>query len=179
MQLLDTKQHLYTLAQQIKGLRDVPINVGKSYDDVQKRQKNRKIKLIRDGVKRAVLFCDSFGLDLLSISFKSKAGQPVVINYDETSTQQCTSTPACSDQEVSDGAESVVLYLLDKFGISDEFYHELSMVQPFLPRSHLVKRIREKINRTILIFRLPRPYFGSYRPLEKCIVEALVIQVPF
>ena len=180
LQSLEAKQHLHTLVQQIKALQNVPINTGKAYDDVQERQKNRKIKVIRDGIKRAVFFCDSFGLDLLSISLKSKAGKSIVINYDDTA--HTTTPSSSSEQEESTcnyGAESVVLYLLDKFGISDEFYQELSMVNPYLPRSHLVKRIREKINSTILIFRLPQPYFGSYRPLEKCIVEALAIQVPF
>ena len=35
-----------------------------------------------------------------------------------------------------------VLYLLDRFGISDEFYHEIAMIFPSLPWSHHVKDFR-------------------------------------
>ena len=67
-----------------------------------------------------------------------------------------------------------VLYLLDRFGISDEFYHEIAMIFPSLPRSHLVKDIQRRLNASIVIKRLPFPYYSAYRP---CIQEAIKAQV--
>jgi hypothetical protein len=40
-----------------------------------------------------------------------------------------------ADDDNNNQAAYAILYLMDKFGISDQFYHELSMVNPFLPRS--------------------------------------------
>ena len=39
-----------------------------------------------------------------------------------------------------------ILYLLDRFGVSDLFYHELAMVNLFLPRSHSVKEARTNLD---------------------------------
>lgn len=70
-----------------------------------------------------------------------------------------------------------ILFLLDKFGVSDKFYHELSMIHPSLPRSYQVKRTREQISANVEIKRLLVPYFGCYRPFEKCLFEALSTKV--
>ena len=134
----------------------MPVNIGKPYDDVQERQRRRKIQAVKEGVKRAVWFCDSFGLDLISVAFKSKAGESVCINYDESAQH----VNASSDDGSSD-VEVMILYLLDKFGISDAFYHELSMVNPLLPRSYLIKHV---INSSIIIQRLPAPVAIVHSP---------------
>lgn len=67
-----------------------------------------------------------------------------------------------------------MLFLLDCFGVSDEFYHELSMFHPSLPRSHLVKQRRTEISSNIPIQRLPHPYFGCYRSLSNYLKEMLM-----
>ena len=70
-----------------------------------------------------------------------------------------------------------ILYLLDQFSVSDEFYHELSMIQPSLPRSHTIKAARASINSNIKLERLPAPYLGCYRGLNECIAEAIQAEV--
>ena len=39
-----------------------------------------------------------------------------------------------------------ILYLLDRFGVSDLFYHELVVVNLFLPPSHSVKEARTNLD---------------------------------
>ena len=56
-------------------------------------------------------------------------------------------------------------YLLEKFGVSDEFYHELSMLHPQFPRSYKVKGARKDISECIDLTPLPPPFSGAYRPL--------------
>ena len=53
-----------------------------------------------------------------------------------------------------------VLFLLEKFGISDECYHEMTMILPCLPRSYKVKQMHTDISNSIDIKRLPRPAFN-------------------
>ena len=49
-----------------------------------------------------------------------------------------------TDIDNSDSTEANlrVLYLLDRFGVSDKFYQELSMLFSELPRSNAVKKAR-------------------------------------
>lgn len=66
-----------------------------------------------------------------------------------------------------------ILYLLDRYGVSDEFYHELTMVCKCLPRSHRVKALRRQISETVPYIRLPSPFDGCYRPFEGTLREPL------
>lgn len=66
-----------------------------------------------------------------------------------------------------------ILYLLDRYGVSDEFYHELTMVTKCLPRSHRVKALRRQISETVPYIRLPSPFDGCYRPFEGTLRESL------
>jgi hypothetical protein len=69
------------------------------------------------------------------------------------------------------------LFLLEKFGVSDLFYHELSMLYPQLPRSYKVKECRRNISHNIDLVRLPSPFFGAYRPLKEFICLLLSDQM--
>ena len=63
------------------------------------------------------------------------------------------------------------------FDVSDEFYHELSMIIPALPRSYKVKRLRKAIDDSVDIKRLPGPAFGAYRPLNDFLESLISDQV--
>ena len=54
-----------------------------------------------------------------------------------------------------------VLFLLDKFCVGDEVYHELSMITEDLPKSYLVKQSRTAMNKVYHIERTPGKYSGS------------------
>uniref|UniRef100_A0A1X7UJH7 Uncharacterized protein n=1 Tax=Amphimedon queenslandica TaxID=400682 RepID=A0A1X7UJH7_AMPQE len=47
-----------------------------------------------------------------------------------------------------------VLYLLDSYGVSVKFYHELSMPDKSLPRSYKVKNLRKSISSSVNIQQL-------------------------
>ena len=134
--------------------KDVVQNVGKSFDEVQLRQQRRKVAALRERIKDALWFCDSFGLNLVSVIFKSKAEKLVEIHYDKRSDSNSDEADKTDDQVLA------ILYLLNRFGVSDQFYHEVSMVNPFISRSYVIKRARERINNVVTITRLPQPYFG-------------------
>ena len=174
VQLYEARHHISTLVAKIQDItKDVPQNEGKSFDEVQSRQQRRKVAALREGIKDALWFCDSFGLDLMSVVFKSKAEKIVEIHYDKRSDSNSDNMEA----DKADDQVLAILYLLDRFGVSDQFYHEVSMVNPFIPRSYVIKRARERINNMVTIKRLPQPYFGCYRPFYQCIQEALDAQV--
>ena len=126
-------------------------NKGKGINEVESRQKRRKILRLKESCKSALWFSDSFNLDLLSIYFQVK-------NMDETSTLQYNQP---TKNNLSDNhlfAIYQVLYLLDHFAVSDELYHEISMLFPSLPRSHIVRHIRKQLSENVEILGLPHPF---------------------
>ena len=72
-----------------------------------------------------------------------------------------------------------VLYLMDRFNVSDKFYHELSMVQPTIPRSHRIKRVRSELNQSLKtkMYRVPGPNHGVYCSLTERLREELEVIV--
>lgn len=57
------------------------------------------------------------------------------------------------------------LYLLDCFGVSDSFYHELSMIYPSLERSYKIKEARSVLNSQV---DKTTQKWLLYRPLKEC-----------
>ena len=63
-----------------------------------------------------------------------------------------------------------VMYILDRFAVSDEAYHEIRMASKqsgyaVLPPLYVVKQTRKEMNSSMVIERLPGVYPGAFRPL--------------
>ena len=58
------------------------------------------------------------------------------------------------DNSDSTEANLRVLYPLDRFGVSDKFYQELSMLFSELPRSNAVKKKRTELNDILDLIRI-------------------------
>ena len=54
-----------------------------------------------------------------------------------------------------------VLFLLDKFCVGDEVYHELSLTVEGLPKYYLIKKLTGELNKTYHIERMPGPSPGA------------------
>ena len=77
-----------------------------------------------------------------------------------------------SDAQRQERRELEVLYLLDKYGVSDTFYQALSMKCDSLPRACKVKAARSELNKTVKLFSIPT-FDGSYRHVETAIREEI------
>lgn len=140
--------------------------MGKGLDEVKSR-----LLVLREACKSALQFANTFNIDLLSVSFQCRTSREIVqLKYKDE---------IISSSTEPEDMHSIyqVLFLLDKFAVSDEFFHEISMLFPLLPRSYTVKQARTRMSECISIKRLPMPYYGAYRPLSECIKEALQAQV--
>eukprot|EP00731_Ephydatia_muelleri_P019566 Em0012g391a len=64
---------------------------------------------------------------------------------------------------------------MDRFNVSDKFYHELSMVQPTIP--HRIKRVRSELNQSLKtkMYRVPGPNHGIYCSLTERLSEELEV----
>ena len=86
---------------------------------------------LKTRAQKALWFMEQFGLKILTLEVKQKDGMHQNINFNHA--EPITSESGMSDEDKNQIEK--VLFLMDKFGVSEEFYHELSMVFSDLPRS--------------------------------------------
>lgn len=112
----------------------VPLaNKGRPVDDLSKRQRSRKLNELKAKASRALFFSKSFGLMPASLELISlNGGLTVTLSLDEKDTHSSSGMISPEDREKC----QQILYLLDRFNVSDEVYHELSMVSKDLPKSY-------------------------------------------
>ena len=117
---------------------------GKTMTEVGNKQKGRKLKLLKNRAQCALWFCRSYGLELSHIKLQDTEGSNYNLDF------QNDTTP--SDLKESD-KENLENFLLDKFCVGDEVYHELSILSDDLPKSYLIKQLRSDLNKTYHIER--------------------------
>ena len=124
----------------------------------------------------ALWFKKSFGLELVSLKFRdantyqnySFNYKPEISNMDAEEQAEGNST-VLSDTDNSEIEQ--VLFLLDKFYVSDELYHEFTIAYDDMPRSYLIKQRRSDLNKLCHVESLP----GSY-PGPQCSLKELLGQ---
>lgn len=144
------------LSQYIQTLTENKTPIGKKIHEVQKQQKGRKLCQLKNRAQCALWFCESYGLELKEIKLKSMDGSNHTLNYGTP-----TSGGYAKLSEDEKNKVEQLLFLLDKFCIGDEIYHELSMITDGLPRSYLIKQARTDLNKTYHIERTPGHCPGS------------------
>lgn len=170
-------------------------NKGKALSDVKERQRRRKMAHIKESTKCALDFTKSYHIDLQSISFTATDSQDsFVIKYTDLNSSQSSQSDSSQIQLASESPSQststqltltsspesletqtpAILYLLDKYGVSDDFYHELTMLNSSLPQSHKVKQLRKGITESIPFTPVASPHSGYYKPFERSLNEALV-----
>ncbi len=158
----------------LESTSQLPFNLGKTYDEVQPRQKQRKVRIMKTAAEQALCFIESFGLSVEKVVLKSKDDDVVELNYSFPSSATDTVTDTEPDTSIDE-----TLYLLEKFGVSDECYHELTMIHSNLPRSYKVKNVRSSVSSAVDIQKLPasQKYYGAYRPLKDYVASILSHEV--
>ncbi|XP_048580720.1 uncharacterized protein LOC125561179 [Nematostella vectensis] len=144
----------------------------KKISEVGTKQKSRKLKQLKERAQCALWFSKTFGLDIASIAFKDQSddGKIYTLNYDE---QEKNSDETQRLTEEENHRLEQVLFLLDKFCVSDECYHELSFLTNDIPRSYLIKQKRDKLNSLCHIERVPGPDPGAQRSFSLLLKEVI------
>ena len=143
-----------------KGLVDVTnfVNRGKTIEKVSPRQARRKMKTFTNFAQQALWFAESFGLvpDYIQVH-KAVSGSPAKISL----TDDTPPSPSPSEDDYSKVQQ--MLYIVDRFAVSDDAYHELSIASN-LPPLHRLKQARTALNSSLTLDRLNGPYPGAFRP---------------
>ena len=122
---------IYTCTTQLHEYRVDQYNkaVSRHYDytliQVGKRQKRRKISQIQEFMNATVEPCMvSYGLTPTTITAVTHGGNQVTIPLSDAEVPCSTASRARDDDETA----ARTLYLLDRFAVSDECYHEIAQV---------------------------------------------------
>jgi hypothetical protein len=140
----------------------------KKIGQVKAKQRSRKLKALKDRGECALWFAKSFGLDLTCIKFKDQTSDKnYTFNYDNPSAPSTSESIAEGLEEenesesISDSNVEKILFLLDKFFVSDEFYHELTIAYDDMPRSYLIKQLKSNLNAMCHIESVPGKHPGA------------------
>ena len=104
--------------------RDEMVYCGK-VEEMSKRYWRRKLSEFGSAAESALWFAESFGLIPESLNVRT-SGSGEVISVPLSDSEQPSTTPEC--RQVDEYVALQTLYLLDRFGVSDEFYHEPTQV---------------------------------------------------
>lgn len=132
---------------------------GNKINEVKQRQKRRKLKELKTTVEKSLWFAKTLGLNLQSACFKDEMGQEHNLQYQVVETRKAYKDLSDEDKE----KVKSVLFLTDKFCISNASYHELTMATggDSLPRSYLIKQCKEDMNKLCHVLRTPGTADGA------------------
>eukprot|EP00731_Ephydatia_muelleri_P003876 Em0002g52a len=118
------QEEVQDLKDALSEAQDSQNNPGGKIDAVSNRHARRKIQEVSEHANKALEFLSTYGLVAESLKVHTTSGKTFYIPF---------SDDAASENE--DTVDLRVLYILDRYGVSDAFYHELAMLFSELPRS--------------------------------------------
>ena len=130
---------------------------GKKVTEVGTKQKGRKLRHLKNKVQCALWFCKSFGLEITQLKLQDEKGGAHTLDWEPTPTDGDYENLHKEDKKKLEQ----VLFLLDKFCVGDEVYHELTMITEDLPKSYLVKQLRGNLNKIYHIEQTQGKYPGA------------------
>lgn len=127
-------------------------NTAGKLSQVGARHQRRKIVEVKTKVEKALWFSKTFGLEIHTVIFDDDKGLDHILSYAEKERKSYKDLSDADQQKIKN-----ILFVLDKFCIGDEAYHELSMLagNENLPRSYLIKQCKNDLNRLCHISRTP------------------------
>jgi len=122
-------------------------------------------------------FVKIFGLDLHFLKLNDPgSSQTFTVDFKDTTQSEIEHDPQKSkyeslSEEYKTTVESI-LFLMDKFGVSDEFVYELSMViEDFPVKSYLIKQCRSNLNKQVKITTTPGLAPGAQHSFKLLLAE--------
>ncbi len=107
------------------------INHSKMVEDVSVRQWSRKLSSFHSTAEAALWFAETFGLVVDKVVMHTlHSEEEVVVNLSQGHSAESASTPPVHPPSSApdEFCAMQILYLLDRFGVSDEVYHKLTQV---------------------------------------------------
>lgn len=132
VEMADRQEEISTLRQVMEKMaleRAAMMNHGKTVEELSERHRRRKLSHFRNVAEAALWFAESFGLvpDKLTTHIAT-SGEQISVHFGG-GTSHSSPYPTTTTRIPDEFCAMQTLYLLDRFGVSDEFYHELTQVE--------------------------------------------------
>lgn len=149
-------------------------NTGGKITEVKERQQRRKLRELKGAVEKSLWFAKTLGLELETVCLTDEKGDYHKLDF---ALENPKSWASLSEQEQE--KVKAVLFLTDKFCISDSAYHELTMATggENLPRSYLIKQCKENLNQLCHITRTPGSADGAQLIFEEELTSRIKTQM--
>lgn len=157
---LDKNEKLLNYIKLLKS-KTVTCKTKSNFDSMSALVKHRTIREIKKKSEKALWFAESFGLLPISITFQSETSK---VNVDLSTSKGSTRYDEL-DPTYKQKLREIIL-IMDKFGISDAAYHELTYHCHDLPKKYLICQSRSDLNEIFHIQRAPGNVPGAYISLK-------------
>ncbi|XP_077863939.1 uncharacterized protein LOC100367812 [Saccoglossus kowalevskii] len=179
-QIIEEKLVNKHLEQYINTIQGKGLCNGRQLCDLKEKQKKRKLKTLKSKLEVSLWFMKSFGLTVQNLTATSDTNSDVIFNFvadniveekiQPESIRNNTVPDVAASEKLTSLSEDKLIelfelqHLLDKFCISNEAYHEMTMTTcgKQLPRSYLIKQCRKDLNDVTHIEPVPEGY-GAQR----------------
>ena len=132
-------------------------------------------------MEQALSFTETFGLKPIKLDCKFESGKNVTLNLLDSNKELCQDGVRFSNYENLNLEDKDLLrqlvFLLDKFYVSDAAYNELSMIYDDMPCKYLLIQCREDINRIYRIERLSGNKTGAMINLNSELQRMITVQL--
>ncbi len=99
-------------------------NVGRPITEVGEWQQRRKLSQFKSSVDKVLWFATSFELGIVSLTTRTSQIEIITFSFGDSTTTVQPANPPIDETVIMQ-----TLYLLERFSVSDEFYHELTQVR--------------------------------------------------
>ena len=153
---------------------------GKDLSTVSPTTRWRYLKDLTTRAQKALWFLKAYGLTINSLEVEAN-NKKHNLNLSDSSTNptlhahtsnQSDKYSTLSEEERKKVEE--VQFLMDRFGVSDQFYHHLTMVFNELPRSYLVKQCKHNLNEMSHLTVTPRKSPGVQTSFKELLREQIL-----
>lgn len=145
----------------------------------------RYLKDLKTRAQKALWFLRAYGLKLNSLEVEETNSTCTTHNFslDDPSSTVPTNTGNTSKYstltEEDKKKVEEVLFLMDRFSVSEEFYHQLTMVCDGLPRSYLVKQCKNQLNELSHLTVTPGKSQGVQTSFKELLKEQIIDLVSY
>ncbi|XP_048586462.1 uncharacterized protein LOC5510708 isoform X2 [Nematostella vectensis] len=167
--------------QQIRHLKreTCDANVGTPIPELKTEQsKNRKIKILKNKAVKALAFVELLGLELDFLQVTDSVNEK---NYNLDLSTACQGGSKTTGQnalylslnENDKATVESVLFLMDKFGVGDDFIQKVSSIVDGFPRGYIIKQCHAELNKQFNIRPTPGQVPGAQFSFKERLVEQI------
>ena len=138
-----------------------PYSSTKKWNDCSRQQQYNRKRQLGDTIKTALSFCEPKGFEPKLVEIQNTDTKEIEVfdiskgTFSTTANSKVVKDKACS-----------ALFVKDKYSISDQAFHELSMITPGLPSSSTVKKLAISMNSKFNISPCPNGIIGVQQSLR-------------